>query len=362
MPTQRSKIGLVPGTPCGLLSPLVNRAWAVTLLVVLPAATAAVGAACGAEPLPPEARRPADEEELRYWLANMHVYHRFSPEEIQAATGLSGEEIRAALERFGFSADDRPPRKSGDPLVVLPYPGGRHPRLGFLDGAVRPQRETKISVFTPWDPASYVVVDVPEAIWSNLGLTYLAHTHVPTIWTERGIEMEKLEWRRGKEGVLTSSRRLLNGIRFEVTVTPEPERVRMAITLTNGTAEPLSGLRMQMCVMLGHAGGFKAQSSENKVYRHPYVACRSEDGRRWVITAWNPCFRTWANPECPCMHSDPGLPDCPPAAAVEATGYLWFYEGDDLDAELDHLAGQTGWAMDPEHPGPGPRRNPPQRR
>jgi hypothetical protein len=52
-------------------------------------------------------------------------------------------------------------------LFVLPYPGGRHPRIGFLDGAVNPQRETKISVSTPWDEQSYVVVDLPEAIWSN---------------------------------------------------------------------------------------------------------------------------------------------------------------------------------------------------
>ena len=68
---------------------------------------------------------------------------------------------------------------------------GRHPRIGFLDGAIRPQRETKISVFTPWDPHSYVVVDVPEAIWSNLGLTYLAHTHIDTVWTKKKIEVAR---------------------------------------------------------------------------------------------------------------------------------------------------------------------------
>ena len=70
---------------------------------------------------------------------------------------------------------------------MLPYPGGRHPRIGFLEGAIDPQRETKLSVFTPWHDSSYVVADVPEAIWSNLGLTYLAHTHIPTIWTAQKI-------------------------------------------------------------------------------------------------------------------------------------------------------------------------------
>ena len=66
----------------------------------------------------------------------------------------------------------RPQRTADEPLLVLPYPGGRHPRTGFLEGAMRPQRETKISIFTPWDNHSYVVLDIPEAIWSNLGLTY----------------------------------------------------------------------------------------------------------------------------------------------------------------------------------------------
>jgi hypothetical protein len=40
------------------------------------------------------------------------------------------------------------------------------------------------------------VLDVPEAILSNLGLIYLARIHegVPTIWQEEGIELEPLEW------------------------------------------------------------------------------------------------------------------------------------------------------------------------
>src|SRR6202008_264781 len=99
--------------------------------------------------------------------------------------------VRDALKKFDISATTRPKRPGG--LLVLPYPGGRHPRIGFLAGAVRPQRETKVSVFAPWDETSYVVADVPEAIWSNLGLTYLAHTHVDTVWTKQQIELEPLE-------------------------------------------------------------------------------------------------------------------------------------------------------------------------
>jgi hypothetical protein len=91
-------------------------------------------------------------------------YHRFTADEIREATGLSEKEIEDAVKRFDIRVETKPKRAADAPLLVLPYPGGRHPRIGFLDGAVRPQRETKVSVFTPWDDRSYVVVDVPEAI------------------------------------------------------------------------------------------------------------------------------------------------------------------------------------------------------
>ena len=113
---------------------------------------------------------------------------------------LSVDEIKAAKRKFNIQPENRPKYKDNDRLFVLPYPGGRHPRIGFLEGAINPQRETKFSVFTPWDPNSYAVIDLPEAIWSNLGLTYLAHTHIDTIWTAQKIELEKLEWNRDPNG------------------------------------------------------------------------------------------------------------------------------------------------------------------
>ena len=152
----------------------------------------AVSLVCTAEVKLPDSRRPANDDELRYWLQNMVWHHRFSVGEIHEATGLSESEIAAASQRFDVRAETRPRREQDSRLLVLPYPGGRHPRIGFLDGAVHPQRETKVSVFAPWDDASYVVVDVPEALWSNLGLTYLAHTHVPTVWSKQNIELPKL--------------------------------------------------------------------------------------------------------------------------------------------------------------------------
>ena len=135
-----------------------------------------------------DARRPPNAAEERYWLRNMVCDHHFSVNEVVAATGFSAAEARAKIREYGLDKATVPVRGAGGLPLVLPYPGGRHPRIGFLEGAIDPQRETKFSVFTPWDPASYVVVDLPEAIFSNLGLAYLAHTHVPTLWTAKGIE------------------------------------------------------------------------------------------------------------------------------------------------------------------------------
>lgn len=298
---------------------------------------------------PADSRRPASDADLRRWLENMLVDHRFAADEAAAATGLSAEEIAAAAKRFGLEQPARPARQPGDPLRVLPYPGGRHPRLGFLDGAVRPQRETKFSVFAPWDGGGYAVVDVPEAIWHDGAggqpeLLYLAHTHVPTLWSKQGIELERLEWKTSEGGALEIERPLPNGVAFGAKVMPEQSAVRMELWLTNGSGQPLSGLRVQNCVMLGHLTGFAAQTNDNKVFRSPYVACRNEAGDRWIITAWEHCGHAWGNAPCPCLHSDPEFP--PFADGQRAThrlrGWLSFYEGTDLDGELERIEA-IGW-------------------
>ena len=290
----------------------------------------------------PEARRPANDDDLRSWLRNMVWHHRFSNDEVSAATGLSRAEIEAALTRFDVRPDNRPRRAAGGALLVLPYPGGRHPRVGFLEGAIKPQRETKVSVFAPWDDGSYVVADVPEAIWHQHGLLYLAHTHIDTVWTKRGVTLERREWRRNADGSLEAERKLPSGVAFGTKVVPGRDGVRMEMWLTNGSKETLSDLRVQNCVMLKGAAGFARQASDNKVTAAPYAAARSDDGRRWVITAWAPNHRTWDNAKCPCLHSDPKFPDCAPGETKRLRGWLSFFEGDDVKAEFRRLDG-IGW-------------------
>ncbi len=312
------------------------------LLTALAALTATGVALTTAQNTPTIPRTPQDDAGLKYWLENMVWHHRFTTEEIRLATGLDASAIATALDRFHITASTRPLRAAGDPLLVLPYPGGRHPRIGFLDGAIDPQRETKLSVFTPWDDASYVVVDLPEALWSNLGLTYLAHTHLPTIFDKQAIKLPKLEWNRRSDGALALTRQLPNGISYAATVMPGLDAVRMELSLTNGTPETLSDLRVQMCVMLKAATGFNAQTNDNKVFAKPFVAVRNDAGNRWVISAWEQCDRPWGNASVPCLHSDPKFPDCAPGESKLLRGWLSFYEGADLQAEFTRI-GKLGW-------------------
>jgi hypothetical protein len=207
-----------------------------------------------------------------------------------------------------------------------------------------------------------VVVDVPEAVFSNIGLLFLGHRHIPTIWEERGLELETAAWTRQPDASLSFSRRLPNGISFGVTARPGRGFVDMELWLENGTAETLRGLRTQICVLLGHAKGFNALTSDNKLFftqeagwlRYPQVherppgkgiyglgfrptqarvdapmvACLHDDGERWIATVWDHCSGLPNNPICPCMHSDPVLPDCPPNQRVSAHGKLLFGQGD----------------------------------
>src|SRR5262249_61267665 len=112
--------------------------------------------------------------------------------------------------------------------------------------------------------------------------------------------------------------------------------------LTRGRREKLTHLGVQSCVRLRGARGSPGQTPKKRLPAPPSAACRSDDGKRWVITAWHPPHRTWDNPRCPCLHSDPKFPDCAPGETKRLRGGLWFHEGADVKAELRRLD-KTGW-------------------
>ena len=297
---------------------------------------------------PENYRTPVDETDLIYWLENMVWYHRFSITEIESATGLSKDSINSVLQRFNIHDSTRPELPKDSTLLVLPYPGGRHPRIGFLDGAIDPQRETKISIFTPWNDSHYAVIDVPEAIWNNDRLMYLAHTHIHTIWDDLGITLEPLEWIRHSDGSFEMVRELPNGIVFGTYVIPSKTEIRFQQWLINNTDESLSGLRVQNCLMLKSTPGFNQMSDSNNIISTPYIARHAGGEKRWVITAFSPSGVPWSNPDVPCIHSNPTFPNCAPGETQKLRGWLSFYEGANINDELNRIS-KTGWMNDPDY-------------
>jgi hypothetical protein len=293
------------------------RAWTFLLLL----------AGCAETPPAPK------KDDARFWL-EICAAHGFTQVETAMACG------REAPEVARLQGQIRPPAKPADRLLLLPYPGVRHPRIGFLEGAIDPQRDTKCSVFLPWASGGYVVLDVPEAVWCENQLVYLAHTHLPTIWDKRGVRLDRIDWTRSEDGVLTSRRVLPDGLEFSVRVEPTADGARMELRLKNGTERTLSGLWAQVCVLLKGAPGFDAQTRDNKqrIDGSGVCAVRSEDGKRWIATVFENPFKLWENPPCPCIHSDPRFPDLAPGQAAVSRGRLFVYEGEDFAAEVARRA------------------------
>ena len=269
-----------------------------------------------------------------FWLDNMINRHHYSLDEAAAVLGVPAKTLesrKAGIEQNYSPWPESPPRGA---VLALPYPGGRHPRIGFLDGAVEPKRGTKASIFAPWDPASYAVIDLPEAIFSNLGLMFLAHTHVISLWDKQHQFIENVDWKRLPNGELVNEWILPDKVRFGARITPRRNAADLELWLENGSAETLTGLRTQICVMLKGMNGFAAQSNDNKRFEDSVAAVRAEDGKHWLLVAFDRCGRTWGNAKCPCMHSDPDLPDAAPGQRVSVKGRYWFYEGENVDKEI----------------------------
>lgn len=270
---------------------------------------------------------------LRFWLENMALHHGYTPAEMAPVLKMPEADIPGLLKKYKIDPTRKPPAKDPDRVKVLPYPGGRHPRIGFLEGAINPERGTKASVFLPWRPSDYVVVDIPEAIWANNELIYLAHTHIPTRWDRKHIKLKPQDWVRQSGRVLTLHRTLPNKVAFKCRITPRKDRVDMTLHLINGSQETLRNIKIQICVLLKKAGGFNGQIGGNKKSFERGIAVKAKDGDRWIATAWD-LGKPWQNPDCPCMHSDPVCAILKPGDTMTTRGVLFFHEGKDVAAAM----------------------------
>ena len=152
---------------------------------------------------------------------------------------------------------------------------------------------------------------------------------------DRNVWLDNVDWTRRPDGALELEWALPNGVVFGSRIAPATAAgVDMELWLRNGLDETLTGLRTQICVMLKGAPEFNTQETSNKVFEQPLAAVKSAGGDRWILTAWQRAGRVWGNKDCPCIHSDPVLPDCPAGQTVRVRGRLWFHEGPSIDEAI----------------------------
>jgi hypothetical protein len=266
---------------------------------------------------------------LEYWVDNMRRFHDFSWQEVSQVSGYSEEKIQKMAS--GFS---NPIKPKDEVLTILPYPGGRHPRIGFLEGMIDSMRGTKLSIFLPWDKSQYVILDLPEALFCQLGVTFLGHTHVPTIWDNKKINIENSDWSVTDSGVYENSWNLPNGMDIGATVTPLRDSIEMELVVHNGSDVDMEFINGQVCIMLKGATEFDLQTKDNKILTDTVAAVQSENKDRWILTQWDQLRRTWGNDNCPCLHFDPILNPCKVGETVRVKGRIWFHEGEELPVGL----------------------------
>lgn len=336
-------------------------------LAVLVLALLFAGTTQGGDPVAnAKGRKPATETELQYWLQNMVWDFRFAEDEIQAATGLSAAEIKAGLEKFKITRENKPARAKDALLNMQPWPGGR--RISNTSNSrveSARQRDTKVGVITPWDESSYAVLDMPEVLYvardgdAGRKILYVAHYIGDSTWEkDENLRFDPIEWQRTAENVLETGRKFPKGRRYSSEFSSKfvafRNAVRMKITLSNKSDGVFRGpQQVQNCVfMKALKGGFGGPDSKD-VISDGYHARSSSDGKQWLIIAWVPLTTSfgfcpgacWGNPVMPCCHSDPQFKDCAPGESQSVYGWFSFYEGEDIQGELIRID-KTGWKED----------------
>ena len=276
----------------------------------------------------------ASREDSVYWIRNMLSF-KYSDEEMAEVLAWPEENIHDLILKFSLDPFLMDPHH----ITVLPYPGGRHPRIDFMEGMLSPMRGTKVGIFLPWKPQDYLVLDLPEAVFTQYGLTFLGHKHIPTVFDLRQQKIYNRDWIRYPDGRLSNRWELPNKISVGAEIYPGSTDIRMSLWLFNGTRDTtFTNLQTQVCIMFKGAGDFDELTNDNKIFRKAVAAINSEQKDKWILTAWERCGHVWGNEGCPCMHSDPVFPDCAPGDTVRVNGKIWFTENENLNAEIGNAS------------------------
>jgi hypothetical protein len=212
----------------------------------------------------------------------------------------------------------------------------------------------------PWPSQDYIWLDFPEAIFTDSGLLYLSHVNpdFPVVFPD----LPEVSWQQRKNS-LTFTRRLPNGVVFGGSLAAGSEQtVAMELFIENGSAAPLTGIKLQTCAYLRaikefsdftvtnkfvHVAGANwidfeqaRQSTETGTYHlgfrgtgpaiadMPIFVTLSNAAKRLVAMTWyEDSASIMSNPKHPCMHVDPIFPDLLPEQRETIRGELLFFEG-----------------------------------
>ena len=235
-------------------------------------------------------------------------------------------------------------------------------RIRIEPGSWRPEGpyEQIAWVHLPWPGAGTVMLDFPEAVFSDQGLLFLSHRSA--CFHPKWPDLPKADW-QSVPGGIAFERRLPNGFVYGGRlVAATDDRVDMALWARNEDDISIGQLKTQVCVYLPKAPDFAERTMDNK-WVHvtgrgwmrydeaeaagvktgqwrlgwrsglpscdaPLIATTSADGTRLVATEWGDAtYALTGNPAHPCMHADPDWPDLAPGASAEITGRLHFFDG-----------------------------------
>ncbi len=234
--------------------------------------------------------------------------------------------------------------------------------IRILPGQWRPHYpfEQIAWISPPWPSQDYLWLDFPEAIFTDAGLIYLSHVNpdFPVLYPD----LPGVAWQ--KDGDRLWFRRLLpNGAAFGGSLLASNEStVALELYIENGSVEPMTGIRLQTCAYLRAIKEFAEFTVGNKLVHLPadgwvdfdrarsapaagtygigfrgegravadlpVIVTGSSSAQRFVAMTWYEASASlMCNPQHPCMHVDPRLPDLDPQQSHTIQGELLFFEG-----------------------------------
>lgn len=219
----------------------------------------------------------------------------------------------------------------------------------------------------PWPNDDYLWLDFPEAIFTDQGLFYLSHTNdsFPPVFPE----LPPVLWAQN-EATIHYERRLPNGLHWEGWVSAAaPALIQLQLCLTNGTERPLTNIQLQTCLFMrayyqlseytllnkyvhtAEQGWLTLQEAQkvtaatgryrlgwrdgSAVADLPVIACQTDSPGRLVAFSWGAdTYSLVSNPDHPCIHADPVMPDLAPGESYTLNGEI-FFANDGLAELLD---------------------------